>query len=751
MNANSFDRRAGVVLAAAAIGMVGCAERPIQVVASERGPVPAVSAARVSGKVETTDAKAAVTIREDGSPVKGGGPSLPVAPEKGDITLSFVDTDIREIARVVLGNLLKVNYAIDASVQGSATLQTVEPVAPSALLPLLDTALAQVGGTVVQENGVYRIVPLSEGLPPVQGATAGLSSQIITLRYASAQQIAKVLEPYVPDGAKLIADPSRNVLVISGNTATRKSLVDLVRVFDVDFLAGRSYALLPIINGVPGKVAADLQRYLQADGEGPLAGVVRVFAIDQANAVLVVSQQPRYIDLATKFVADLERVRTETERTMHVYYVQNGSAADLEQVLRRAFATGGTGSSEQGPGEVTPGSQGGIEFGGSSSPGGLGTGGGGATGLGGAATGATQTSPGSTGLGAQTGGTGLGGGSQTASGGAQTDALSGGLESGLTGESAGPAGGGAKNALRIVSNKRNNALLIYATEAEYAEIEATLRKIDILPMQVLIEATIAEVDLNDTLQYGVEYYFRNSGVNVRLSNAADANILPGFPGFAVSSGSFALQALQGITNVRVLSSPQLLVLDSERARLQVGSLVPIISQSSQSVLTSGAPLVNTVEYRETGVILTVQPRITSGGLVTLDVEQEVSTPLQTTTSSITSPTFSQRRVRSRIAVQDGETVGLGGLISDTVQNATSGIPILGDIPILGALFSTKTDSRVRTELIVLLTPRVVRDQREARILTEELKRKLSRAAFVGQDQPPLRPPPTPPLAPLLNE
>ncbi len=174
----------------------------------------------------------------------------------------------------------------------------------------------------------------------------------------------------------------------------------------------------------------------------------------------------------------------------------------------------------------------------------------------------------------------------------------------------------------------------------------------------------------------------------------------------------------------------MLVLDKQQARLQVGDLVPTITQTATSVIAAGAPVVNAIQYQATGVILTVTPRINSGGLVTLDIEQEVSDVVPTTSSSINSPTFQQRRIQTKVVVQDGETISLAGLISEKRFKQNSGIPLLQEIPILGALFSTRTNSSARTELLVLLTPRVVSDQRDARALTEELRRKLAPSGLV---------------------
>ena len=299
------------------------------------------------------------------------------------------------------------------------------------------------------------------------------------------------------------------------------------------------------------------------------------------------------------------------------------------------------------------------------------------------------------------------------------------------------AGGDAGATMRIIPNSQNNAILIYGTPQENDTVDAMLRKLDILPLQVRIDATIAEVTLNDNLSYGTQYFFK-AGLQGALSfGTSAASFASGFPGFVLSgpnNTSAALSLLQAVTKVKVLSSPQLLVLDNEQARLQVGALVPYLSQTSQSTLTSGSPVINSINYQQTGVIMTVTPRVNSGGLVTLDISQEVSDVSPTvTTTGVNSPTFNERSVTSRVVIQDGQTVGLAGLISDSDSRENQGIPWLKDIPILGALAGQQTNQRQRTELLVLITPHVVQDQRQARSLTQDMREDQAGAALTPQE------------------
>ncbi len=661
----------------------------------------------------------------------------------GDVMLNFVDTDIREVVRQVLGDILQVNYAIDPSIRGTATMETQQPVPKAELLTTLETLLNQNGATLIQSGGLYRVVPSAVALSePSMAGDVTFGSQVEELQYTSASDLARVLAPFVGNGARLVADPTRNALLVSGEPAARATIINLVHAFDIDVMANQSYALFPVTSGDPGKVATELQKVFQTDGNGALANVVRVIPMERVNAVLVVSAQRKYIDDARRLFQLVDRSRRLTARSWHVYYVQNGQSGDLANLLQRAFnpRAGGQDNNENNnstaPGReqtVVSGSQnqgasGGNGFNngaqsGNSLPGttGSGSGAGNSTGMNGAV--------GNSGLPGQSGG--AGSNEDLPEPTADTDSLS-----------STDQGNSSPNSIRIIANKKNNAILYFATAEEAGTIEGMLHKIDIVPLQVRIDATIAEVDLNDNLQYGTQFYFQNGGITGLLSQAATAPSAPAapagtLPGFILSKSTGAvhatISALQNVTNVRVLSSPQLLVLDNQMARLQVGDNVPYLTQTAQSTLTSTSDVISSVSYQETGVILQVVPQVNSGGLVTLDISQEVSDVSTTSTSSIDSPTFSERKVRSHVVVQDGQTVGIAGLIRDNVSRGNSGIPYLKDIPVVGSLFGTQTNTRARTELLILITPHVLQDQQSARALTEDLREELKSAGLVPQE------------------
>ncbi len=643
------------------------------------------------------------------------------------MTLDFANADIRDVLRSVLGDVLKVPYAVDPAVQGPITLQTGRPVQRAAVLDLLANTLQVNGMALVARDGLYRVVPLANAArdAPIGGGSPGFVTRIVTPQYVAASELERALEPVLPPGATLKADAGRNVLIISGTAQEVSDLLGTISAFDVDYLRGMSFALLPLRNGQAKDVASSVTALINSSGRG-LADLVKVTPIIRMNAVLVTSMQPGYLERLRGWVERFDRSANVDTPQLYVYRVQNGRAGDLARVLGRALGirnvdTGisGNNAGSRFPATGQPAAGGGI----SGFP---------ATGAG--------TTP-SVLTGGITPGPAPGTSPLAPRAADNGDALAGvGAASSLAGDGTVPT-----TDIRVTADETNNALIIAATPQEYAPIEAALAKLDIPPLQVLIDATIAEVTLTNQLSFGLQYFFKSgnfqavfgpSGIVTNNNNgSAGAAVAASFPGFTLlpganfafvtnSGSAVVIQALSSLTTVRVLSSPNLLVLNNQSARLQVGDQVPIATQSAISTITPNAPLVNTIDYRDTGVILTVTPRVNASGVVLLDISEEVSQVTQTTSSNLDSPTISQRRVTSSVGAYDGQTIGLGGLIKDDRSNSNSGVPILKDIPILGYLFGSRSNNVVRTELIVLITPHVVRNRNEADAVTQELRQKL---------------------------
>jgi general secretion pathway protein D len=677
------------------------------------------------------------SVPASGAAAAGGG----AADDGGGASLNFDDTDIREVVAQILGGILHANYTIDPAVHGTATLHTSVPIANNQLIPTLQVLLGQANATLLNSGALYRIVPAGNAAPPGLAASAGEGGdEVIPLRFASADELARVLQPFVTPGTRLAAVAGSNAIIVSGDPTARDALAGLISAFDVDSLAGQSLALLPVDEGNAKDVADALQQALNGtsggsagQGGGTSPGAARVIPMERMNAVLVAAAEPRTIEDAQRIFAMIQRGRQNMVRSWTVYYLQNGQSNDVAYILQQAFTPDHVTAQPTATAQLKSDS-------GSSAAGGAGSGGINSIGQGGAGSDGTGGIGGGSlsGLGSTGGGLGStsssgsgGGGGGTTTGNANP--LLGGLDaSGSADTSSNP------DEMRIVPDAINNSLLIYGTPQELDTVMATLRKIDIIPLQVRIDAVIAEVELNDALQYGTQFFFKSGGLNGTLSAVFNAtNSFNGYFLAGSNASQIALNLLQAVSTVHVLSSPELMVLDNQPARLEVGDLVPYLTQQAQSTQTSTSDIINSVAYEQTGVILEVTPRVSSEGLVTLDIAQEVSnvnTAASTTISNggITSPTFTQRDVESRVVVQDGQTVGLAGLIQDSVTKSNQGVPFLKDVPVLGALFGQQSNSRTRDELLVLITPHVVHDQRDALALTEDLREELPSAAAVPQ-------------------
>jgi len=604
--------------------------------------------------------------------------------DQGDITLNFINADVKDVAKAILGDYLKLNYEIGANVTGAVTIQTSRPLQRSKVLAVLDQTLRLSGMAVVYSNEIYKVVSITDA-PRQSGAVmrpgarreaaTGYGFEVAPVKYISASEMEKLLEPLAATQAIVHVDQARNILIIEGTEQERQTLLDDIALFDADWMSGMSFALFTPTNLDAQELVKELSQVLGGTNS-PILGVVHMVAIDRLNAVLVISPQRRYLEQMGAWVARLDRPGQGSHRRIFVYDVQHGRAADLAATLGKALFGNANGNVRQSSPEDDQ----------------------------------ASTPPPS---------------SSTAATPVQSSSAS---SEQFSGTLAG-LGAGSSDPITITADNNNNALVFLATPQQYATVKAALELLDVAPLQVFIEAAIAEVTLTDNLKYGVQYFFQpNATHQITLSDTATAAIAPSLPGFSyIYSGSnikVVLDALSNITRVEVLSSPQLMVLNNQTATLQVGDQVPIVTETAVSTLTTGAPVVNSVQYQNTGVILKVTPRVNRSGEVMMDITQEVSDVTSTTSSAIDSPTIQQRKITSSVAVQDGETVALGGLITKSATKSKAGIPLLVEIPVLGHLFGDTHDDGGKTELMILITPHVVENVQQARAVTEELRRKL---------------------------
>jgi general secretion pathway protein D len=572
----------------------------------------------------------------------------------GDLTVSFQNADLPQVLRVILGDLLRLNYLLPPGLSGKVTLRTARPLTRSQMLVVLDHLLAGHGMSAIHEANVTRVVPSTTARTGVTASGDGIpghGSEVLAPRYIGAAQLQNLLTPVLAEGRVVVADTTLNMIILSASARERAAARETLKVFDVDQMAGQGVALIGLEHADAVTLIEELRQLFGDGAKGPLGGLVRFIPVKRMNAVLAIARQSDYLEQARVWIRRLDRTRDADQRRLFVYFVKNGAAMQLVKTLSGAFGVQ-DGVSAVAANPVKPEAD------------------------------ATASQP-------------------------NTSA----------------------KAPRFMADEPSNALLVWATRREYDVISEVLAKLDITPLQVLIEGTVIEITLRDRLRFGLQYFLEFGDVSAIFTrDDSRTTVNPTVPGFGVTiegsnNSKLVIDALSDLTDVQVVSSPQLLVVDGETARLHVGDQVPIVTRSSSTSVTDDTRVVNEIEYRDTGVTLHVTPKIKASGLVSLEIVQEVSSVVRTSSSNIDSPTIQQRRVNSTAAVEDGSTVLLAGLIREREDDLENGIPGLHQLPVIGKLFGTTDSDRQRTELIVLITPRVIRDRADAKTVTRDLLRR----------------------------
>jgi len=607
--------------------------------------------------------------------VFSGAATPPVANPADNVRLQFEDAPVAQVADVILGDILGRNHVVDAGIDARITLSTAQPIARANAAQLFSTVLASRGLGLTEENGLYRIYRDADALQvarPAAFTSGGGGMRVYPLRHVPATEVKKVLAALVPEDRLMTVGGQDKLLIATGTPAELAAIGEAITTFDVSELAGISSMLVTLQTAESAPMVEELTDIFLSEG-GATGSGVRFVAVPRLNGIVVIAPDEGLLDHAFDWIRRLDRASSGAGERLFVYRLQHRRASDLAVALKELLSTGAL------PDLAVSGD--------------------------GIPEGTAASAP----------------------------------RSSASGTVSGAAGG--RPATQIVVDEANNALIVRASAAEYRQIRDLVRKLDTVPLQVMIEATILEVSLGDNLSFGIEYALKTGKVPgfsqsnaVFSGNQSTLPLQPGLPGFSFILGGFAtpeiiLEALSSITNVKVLSSPKLLVVDNEVAVLQVGDSVPTIVQSSANTSGvtnggSGVVVTNAIVYRDTGVRLEIKPRVNSRQLVNLDISQEVSDVLPTTTSGIDSPTIRQRRLITSVAVAGGQTIMLGGLIQDRQQRGRSGIPGLMDLPFLGDLVSRQDDRASRTELIALLTPHVIASASQAQALGRRLQRKF---------------------------
>ncbi|MDY1017771.1 type II secretion system secretin GspD [Pseudomonas coleopterorum] len=744
-----FRLRSPLLCLATAVALAGCASTPepfendpalmqeaLNGTGSQRTAMvdPPAATASPTTPAATTAARRQIT-RGNQTFVRGPAPAANTpkgaAQTSGDIVFNFTDQPIEAVINSVMGDLLHENYSIAQGVKGNVSFSTSQPVNKQQALSILETLLSWTDNAMIRQGDRYVILPSNQAVAgklvpqmPVSKPSSGLSARLFPLRYISATEMQKLLKPFARDNAFLLVDPARNVLSLAGTPDELANYQDTIDTFDVDWLKGMSIGVYGLQRATVGELMPELQKMFGPDSGMPLAGMVRFLPIERTNSVVAISSQPQYLSEVGDWIHTIDE-GGGNEPQMYVYDVRNMKATDLAKYLRQIYGNGQI--KDDSAAKVAPG----LRTRSLSSLNGNG-------GMGGTA---------STGMGGMGQGQGMGNGnlqSQLQDG--EEDSGEEGMdettdEAGLEGGTAGAESGTAKSldeSTRITAQKSSNQLLIRTRPAQWAEIEAAIKRLDNAPMQVQIETRILEVSLSGELDLGVQWYLGrlagNSGSTTVANTAGSQGALGGggaglgaadslFYSFVSSNLQFALHALETSGRTQVLSAPSLVVMNNQQAQIQVGDNIPI-SQTTVNTNTSDTTL-SSVEYIQTGVILDVVPRINPGGLVYMDIQQQVSDADNNgSADSNGNPRISTRSVSTQVAVQSGQTVLLGGLIKQDNSDTVSAVPYLGRVPGLRWLFGNTSKSKNRTELIVLITPRVVTSNSQARQVTDDYRQQL---------------------------
>ncbi|RWN50210.1 MAG: hypothetical protein EOS04_32490 [Mesorhizobium sp.] len=601
-----------------------------------------------------------------------GERKLPVVSDSRRVSLDFANDDIRQVVQDIVGDVMRMPVVIDPGVGGKMTLHTARQVPVSEVPRLLDKALAPHGyGLAAGDQGVRvgRLADLPGGMQS--------SVQIIPVRYVDPAEVIGVIRPNLQNGVRLTLAPGGRGIVVSGPPGSVSSVRELVDLFDTEAMLHKSFALYTLSQASPADIERELNLLFTQNGQE--RGLVQFAALERLNGILVVAEDPAALKQVRQAIARLDSA-SEASANIHVRPLLYRRASEAAHVLAQTFGA-------EAPSAVPPAQPAGM-FGNLS----LGSGVSNRASLPVNVPGLTAETP-----------------DATVSRSHPVD---------QTEMSANRLGLSAP--VRIQEDPGQNALVVLAAPHDYKIVEAAILQLDVKPRQVLIQAIVAEVRLNNGLRYGVDYL-----LSTKSLGAVPNGLSYVFPNTDVN---IVLHGLSALGEVEVVSAPRILAVNNQTATIQVGDQIPILGRSSQSIASGNSPIMSDVEMRDTGVILAVTPRIGAGGSITLDTFQEVSTGNRNTLTNVQSPVISLRRLRSTVSMRNGDTIAIGGLMQDSTNQANSGVPVLKDIPLLGGLFRSTEYSKERTELLILLNARVVDSDADARALTQELREKFESLA-----------------------
>ncbi len=624
--------------------------------------------------------------------------------EDGEITLNFEGQGIQEVVHAILGHMFEENYVIAPGVSGEVTFSTAKPIKRDQVMGVLEMLLRWNGATLIWREGRYHVVPVSQAVagnlvPRMDSASNARGYEVLAvpLEYISASKMAEMLEPWVKEDAIFNADNARNLLFLAGTQFELSNYLQIIDTFDVDWLEGMSVGIFNLERIEVDELLPELEGVFGAEGETPLAGMFRFMPLNRLNAIMVITPNEHYLDEAEKWIDRLDRSSSQGGARLYVYRVKNLEADVLAGYLGDLFGSGGGSSrSRESRSSLAPGLE------------------------------RAQASSVSEFQQSRT--------QESGNGNNRTRNTAGGMSLGEEGE------------VRVTAVMETNSLLIQASPSEYDGILSAIERLDEEPLQVMIEAQVLIVELNDQLKYGVNWFLANEHpdnggpdlpggfVGSRDQNSLgflttgegenqSSNVIGTITRRAMDRSyvGATISALESVSDVRTISSPSLMVRNNSEASINVGDQVPVQSTSFIGG-TGDTNQLGRVQYLDTGVILEVTPRVNPGGLVYLQIRQEVSTPGDAGVGG--NPSVDTRTVQTEVAVQSGQTIMLGGLIEETSTEGKTGVPGLQRIPFLGGLFRNTTDNIRRTETVVLITPTVVESMEQLKRVSDDVRKQF---------------------------
>ena len=660
------------------------------------------------------------------------------------IELNFEGADIREVIQGLAAGLC-IHYSIDPRVQGAVTLRTASKIRGQDLFPLFHQIMRINGIAAVKVGDIYHIAPVGEAKTKVpllsessgQRRTASAQDEfvieLIKLEHIAATAMTEILQPFVSPGGDVVAYPRGNLVILTDLASNVERLRDLIAAFDTDTFRTLHTQIYRIEHANVEDLGKELASILQPYGVIPENAAERglyIIPLTRLNAIVVFGFNEEVFSQIEKWIRVLD-VPPEKGggRTVYVYTVENAKAADLASVLGDLYGSGGGRRRSGGDRDTNQ-----------------------------------NDNDSETGLGRSGG---LGGRNSRGGGGSRV------VIEPVEGET--PL---FKEVVRVVADEISNSLIILATPRDYDKIREVLVRIDVVPRQVLIEAIIAEISLTGDLQFGIEYAFATGGIENILGatgeggtagvgaggpkalDITNSSLLQSGAKRAVNIGQSGLfsfitdqdrfisliSAVKSRSRVNILATPHVIAADNREAHILIGEEVPILTSTQQSTLAT-ANIVSSIQYRDTGTILTILPQVNSAGLVNMEIRQEVSDVGNPSFGDTNSPSFTSRETETTVVVQNRESVLLGGIIDERVERIRNGVPFLMDVPVLGRLFRFEQDKRERTELVILITPHVIRDRNEAQVVTKEFTSRVHRLReVIESSRQPITEPPTQPGA-----